>query len=87
MTTDDAHALVRNALAVLDGTTEDSEGLGIADLNETERARAVEALRALKKLDGALAARSDIPEHSLGGFTDSSPEAPTGMNAHTIRGP
>lgn len=66
MTVNDAHTSVLNALAWLDGTAEDSDGLQIADLNESERPHAIRALSELSELDEALAVRSEFEEHQLG---------------------
>ncbi|EMA69163.1 hypothetical protein C461_03272 [Halorubrum aidingense JCM 13560] len=58
MSVDDAHSLVRNALQGADEDTPGLHELRLADLNETEREHAIQALGALHRLDGALAERS-----------------------------
>ena len=58
MTVDDAHSVV---IAALDGDENGTVGLydlRLADLNETEREHALDALAALQDLDAALAERS-----------------------------
>jgi len=59
MTVDDAHSLVRNALEGTEGN-DGLHGLCLADLNETERERAVQALNALHALDESLGERSSL---------------------------
>lgn len=58
MTVDDAHAIVRNTLQGAEENTPGLHDLRLADLNETERKHAIQALGALHRLDGALADRS-----------------------------
>jgi len=74
MTADDAHTLVRNALTG-HGVNDETPGLHelrLADLNETEREYALDALDALHRLDDALAERSGFvgvrdPRHTEAG--------------------
>jgi len=60
MTADDAHSVVKNALAGTNGleSVPGLHELRLADLNDTEREHALVALNALHNLDEALAERS-----------------------------
>lgn len=62
MTADDAHSVVKNALAGVNDlhTVPGLHDLRLADLNDTEREHALDALNALHNLDAALAERSEF---------------------------
>jgi hypothetical protein len=58
MTVDDAQSTVHHALEGSEGSFDGLHHIRLADLNETEREHALDAIHALHALDDALAERS-----------------------------